>query len=498
MRKPSSNIHQLIHKLTKEEKRKVTIHLQKLGKKGVEHIRLFKAIAKQEVYNEAVLKKTFRRLTLSIEKKRLYHLIMETMVQIHQKTDVEQELLTGLQHFQILLKKELYDQAQTELLQLKELAQQYELFHYLQLINEHHLKLENTVFLFSKYTPVSFEELIEKLNLTQLQHQNAVAYRLLKTQLQHFFRQQVLLPSYGQEIKKLMQHPLLQSFEQAKSTTAQLHFCQIHCAYNFLQNDFNKALEHSLKAIDCFERALLPIRPPEEYMDQLQNAITTATFIKREDVIIMLFPKLDQTVEKVKHRKSVFKLRAIEIKANWYIVTGNTKEGTTLIQENLQWLEQCSLDTSAVCYCFASLSFLAEHYYQTLQLLEMVLDKEKNKKHMKLKHLTSIFKLYCYFELSEFSLLESWQRSLYRKWQHQKEQYKIELAIIHIFKQLLKSPENTHKVIFANAYERFLKLNNNASMNERRILKNSSFLLWLESKCKQIPFCELLQSKNNL
>ncbi|BDS14307.1 hypothetical protein [Aureispira anguillae] len=493
MRKTSSDIHQVIQKLSKEEKRKVTIHIKALGKKGMEHLRLFKAIAKQEAYNEEALKKSFRRMSLSVEKRRLYDLIMETLVQFHKTADIQQELLTGLQHFQLLFKKELYEQARSEIFRLKKLAEQHELLHFIQLINAQVIKLENTVFLFANYTDDSFDNFTNNLKQHKNQLSNLMDYRLLKIQLDHSFRKMVIAPEYAEKIEQIMENPLLQSIDNAKSKAAKLCFYDMHLFYNFLKTDYPKSLYYSLKSLSLFEQHFKIICPPEKYMNYLQNAVTTATFLRKANLISELFQKIEQNNLLIKYRRTAFKLKTLEMKANWYILLGDVKGGMQLIEDHIDWLSQLPTETNSIYYCFASICYMAQDYEQALTFIEIILDKDKNKQHIKLKHIASLFKLYIYFDLDNSSLLESWQRSIYRKFYPDKGNHRVELIIINAFKHLLNASPKEQITVFKNLQETLIDFHKTATANELRIIKLSSIMMWLESKLSGKTIPELLQ-----
>lgn len=481
MRKPSSTLHQLLLSLSKEEKKRVTLHIQKLGKKATNHLKLLQLIAKQEVYEEEPLKQVFKGGALSLAKKRLYQLILEALVQLHQEANVQQQLLAGLQRFHVLYDKELYEQAHIELLQLKVLAEQHELSYYTQLINEQIIQLENKVYFFSTHTEDSYQALMDKMLLDQQQAAHLSHYILLKSQIHFLFRKKKLSKESLGQMKQLMQQPLLQSFDSNNTQTAHLHFLQIHGTYNFLQTNFSKSLHYATQALSLFEQHFKAIRKPEEYMDYLQNVFTSAQYCQDYDLVAEVLGKIEQNNLKIGLNRDRYKLRTLEMKANWLLSIQDVEQGLALIQQHEAWLEQVNLDSSAVYYCFSFIALKAKRYEEALVFLEVVLDKAG--KQPKLQHAALLLKLCLYWNLQELSLLESHIRSIYRKFQLEKEEHRLELLLVQHFKQLLSTTDRPSLVVVLLALEKALiHFQKQATQTELRVLQMSGMLLWIEDQ----------------
>lgn len=481
MRKPSSKLHQLLLSLSKEEKKRVTLHIQKLGKKGAKHLHLFQLLAKKGVYDEKTLKKLFKGSALSLEKKRLYQLVLEALVQLHQEANIHQQLLAGLQRFHVLYDKELYEQAQAVLVYLKELAEQQEASYYIQLINEQLIQLENKVYFFSQHTEASYQSLMDNMLLEQQQAAHLSNYILLKSQIHFLFRKKKLSSEALHQMQQLMQQDLLQAFDTNNTITAHLHFLQIHGTYQFLQTNFSQSLHYALQALELFEQHFKAIRKPEEYMDYLQNVFTSAQYCQEHTLVAEILEKIERNNSKIQVKRERYTLRTLEMKANWFLSIQEYKQGWQLIQQNRAWLEQSTLDTSAIYYCFVFIAFLTEKYEEAFHFIELVLDKAS--KQPKLRHAALLLKLCLYWDMEQYSLLESHIRSIYRKFNLEKEEHRLELLLVHSFKQLLQAPDD--KAALVILLELKTQLNNfqeEAQHTELRILQMSGILLWLEHK----------------
>ena len=77
MKKPSDELHKLVHSLTTNEKGYFVKFAQRQSESDKTYVQLFNAIQQQEVYNEAVLRKKFK--DLAVAKNYLKELILQTL-----------------------------------------------------------------------------------------------------------------------------------------------------------------------------------------------------------------------------------------------------------------------------------------------------------------------------------------------------------------------------------------------------------------------------------
>ncbi|MFM2194493.1 MAG: hypothetical protein RL092_93 [Bacteroidota bacterium] len=122
----------LIQSMSKSEKR--YFKLQPHQEEG-NHRVLFDAIEKQTQYNEQklieALEGTGIENTLSLSKNRLYHVLLKSLASFHAKSDPNAELYRLIQSIDILLKRDLADQAHKLLHSAYKLAEKNEIIHLL-------------------------------------------------------------------------------------------------------------------------------------------------------------------------------------------------------------------------------------------------------------------------------------------------------------------------------------------------------------------------------
>lgn len=131
--KASSNLHLLIHSLSKAEKRYFKIYSSKhVINNTSNYQRLFDAVSSQEEYDEEKILHKFRKegfvRRFSITKNRLYHTILKSLDAFHANSSAETQVKRQIHYIEILYRKSLYKQASKLLNSTKKSAEKHELY----------------------------------------------------------------------------------------------------------------------------------------------------------------------------------------------------------------------------------------------------------------------------------------------------------------------------------------------------------------------------------
>lgn len=104
--KVSENLHQLIHSLSKPEKRYFKYSSRHIIGEQNNYVKLFDAIDKQKVYDEAILLKQFKKeifiRQFSIAKSRLYDAILRSLDAYNSDSSIDSQLKNMLHYAKIL------------------------------------------------------------------------------------------------------------------------------------------------------------------------------------------------------------------------------------------------------------------------------------------------------------------------------------------------------------------------------------------------------------
>lgn len=185
--KPTEDLFQLVHSLSKAEKRYFSLNLS--GKNIYQKI--FEIIEKQERYDEKEIVEKLKIRQIHVYKNYLYKLILKSLRSFHAESSESILLYNQLQNFEILFDKGLYKQAKKILMRCRAMATATQNRDILGEIYQLEQKLVfmiprikdeklNVVFLDQQ------EILIEKLAILEGQH---LAYQISR----HFYRTGILL-----------------------------------------------------------------------------------------------------------------------------------------------------------------------------------------------------------------------------------------------------------------------------------------------------------------
>lgn len=139
---PSSDLFDLIHAMSKAEKRHFKMYVARNSKTGgSNYLRLFDAIDKQKIYNEEKLEEAKYGKRLASTKLFLYELILKSLRQSHAGKLVNARLADMLTEAEVLFHKSLYKQSKKILLKAKKLANKYEAWAVLYKITQWEIRL---------------------------------------------------------------------------------------------------------------------------------------------------------------------------------------------------------------------------------------------------------------------------------------------------------------------------------------------------------------------
>jgi tetratricopeptide (TPR) repeat protein len=129
MRK-KGQLHVLIHSLSKAEKRYFKLFCrQSVGHSN--YLKLFETIDAQKEYDEAAIRKKFRKEQFSkqlhVTKNYLHQLILKSLRNFHSEISKDSEVKDMLRNIEILFHKELYDHCEAEIKKAKTIAINFEL-----------------------------------------------------------------------------------------------------------------------------------------------------------------------------------------------------------------------------------------------------------------------------------------------------------------------------------------------------------------------------------
>jgi hypothetical protein len=508
-----NSVHELIHSLTKSEKRYFKLFSSRhiIGESN-NYVLLFDYIEKQSEYDEDQLFKDFKGEAFlnkfSITKKRLYDQILASLDAFHSNASIEAQLRTMLHSVDILYKKSLYDQCNDILRSAEKLALKNNLYIILMEIGKKKKRLlEN-----KGYTSIDIENIHEILKQDEYYMNKEELYNKLwsiKSKLFHQLGQKG--SSRNQEdinTFKIIMEELIHSnkLEDFDAETAYLYH-HTYSAYYFALNDFNACLNHLTTNIQAFETNKTHLQQhPNSYFSTLTNAIFVAEKLENHKRATQLLNQLkswsnqlDATTNEDLKLKLFSSINSIEI--NIYLRRGEYQKAETLIPivETGIRLYQDKLTIQRRCYLEFKLAVIymgLQNFQKALKWINEILNNKELDQKQDIYGYTMILDLLVHLELKHHDLLPYSIKNTMRFLKGRNRLFAVEKVLLQFISKLHKTKDLLdQETIWEEIYIELNKLNQVEP--ESTALEYFDFRAWAESKFKRKSFQDIIQTNYN-
>lgn len=340
--KPKSDLFDLVKRLSKNEKRYVTLFLSTTLHGGnTNSLQLFRAVSKQKTYDEAQLKKQLSKSIVSrfsAEKNKLFELILDSMLLYYRDTPLDKKAVNIRYHAVFLFQKQLRTPAWRYFHKAETLAGEYEM-----LLSQIALAYyENIEIRRSSKGEAPFDP--EKYYARNAKLVAAVADDLT---LHTIFTEIIELEKrYGTvsesreaaaQLERIIRHPLLDRSRKSEAFSSKMLRLEIHAVYHTMRNE-------EQPAYDCFreEVALLETKRSNieqnygRYCDALLNLIQHAIRLRDYETFRQQLGKARAVLQGLKKYVSMdvayldfTSLQKFELMA--YIYTQDTDRGPAFL-----------------------------------------------------------------------------------------------------------------------------------------------------------------------
>jgi len=295
--KNPADLHLIIKKMTKAEKRVFKMTVNNGKKSGNNYTLLFDAIDAQATYNESKLLRKLKAYTFSKQISRtkylLYEQILKVLRQLNASRSEHAKLGSVIGSVEVLFQKTLYAQAYETLKRAKKIAIAHELYGFQQEIIEWEKKLlpylENhkTIKTTINNLVLSYEDISRKAHTETL-------YKTLHTNVRWYYDTLLNFHETAQVdslFQKTMEHPLMQNKASADTFLSRVLFHEIHFLNANAHSNFDNAIKigeliyelwqskPTLKNVFCedYKRQMLDFifcKISHQYIDQTIDLIT--------------------------------------------------------------------------------------------------------------------------------------------------------------------------------------------------------------------------------
>ncbi len=489
--KPTDELYQLIHSLSKGEKRYVKIFASKhLIGEANNYLLLFDAILAQEEYDEEALKRAFANTKfirhLTSEKVYLYKFILRSMRSFNSEKSIENELKEGLADVQFLMDKRLLAQAMKNLSKIKKMALDYEKYPamYEALLLERKALFEME----KKDLRKSLEDVNNRMTeVTGILNQinmirSAVDILFSISRTKYSFRTEeeyLLLDTILDEA--VTGHPKLLSFQ------ATIHFHLAHVYYYRLLGQMDKVWdEYKLLIKKWNDKPLLIIGDTLLYRKILSNYLNICQTLDRLNDFEEILKKIETLpCRSLEEEASVFQ-NVYYLRLRYLMNSGKIFEAEVLVPEIEKGMQKYHANINkgrelSFYFNIAVLFLVSGKPKESLSFVKKILDEAQNDAREDIQQFARIFQLLLHYELKNYDLLDYLIRSTYRYLHRKNSVYQFESLVISSFKKLVDS-ENHEKemLVFREFRNELYKLK--CDQNVSKFLGVEEVFCWTESK----------------
>lgn len=475
--------------MTKGDRRnfKLFARLQDGDKK---YVQLFDAIDRQSEYNEADLLEQFKgeRFTrqFSVAKNYLYNYILKTLHVFHK--DQYSELSTLMHQIQILMGKNLYEQAAKMVRKAKHLAERQERFQeILYLLEYERAILHRTVQ--TKKFEAFLQSIQEKENSVVAQLEN-----LLK--LNHLYDEIYLLMNKtnvarGSEdraqVDRILKNPLLQDGENALSVRGRLKMLDILVDSYKFKNDHPKCLVYLNEMVNVFEsHPDIRLEKNIRYINTVSNFGVLNYYLGNTKEALRILGKLKdletfnqqellRVFEKYYHFKLALCIEMCDVEEGKRTIAEFTKEYKQVEGKITKAVEL------GIFHLLAYFHFQDGNPSEALNWINLILNEPKTELRTDIQCMARIMNLIIHYELGNKDFVEYNLKSTARFLTNRGRMFSFERLILKYLRQLILSTPGSSDVALLSRFRAEMDevLDDPA---EKKGLNLLDIVVWVESK----------------
>lgn len=504
--KASDNLFNLIHSLTRAEKRYFRLFSQmQAGNKN--YLKLFDFVESQEEYDESIIKSTFKNeifiRQLTRTKGYLYDLILKSLRNFYSQESVGTILKGMLTDIYILYQKRMYRQCEKLVLQAKSLALKHEKFLLLLDLLTWQIELMQITYFIGKekkQIEKAHNEILECLN----RYRKINDYLLLSNRVFLMVSKKgfIRTATEKKELQKLFETPLLLHKPHNGSYEESFYYYLCKGLFYYLQMDYVNACYYTSTLASLMElRKEITQEKITQYSAVLNNLCIYQISLKK-------FKEATQTIQKLKAIAPRQKLHSQEL----YFIAANLElllhasRGT--FEEGVKFAEKLERERNLfpekamagkfetpMNYRIAYLYFGLNNYRKANYYLNKILNMEEIDLRNDIQCFALIISLIVHYEMGNYELLHYIIKSNFRYLQKKNRLYKFEGLLLEFFKKhLTKSPGRKDMVSgFRQLKENIEKVIEDPL--EKNALTYFDILSWIDSKIKKRTFAEIVKEK---
>ncbi|WP_109833111.1 hypothetical protein [Reichenbachiella versicolor] len=503
----SQPLHQLIHSLTKSEKRNFKLFVGRLNE-GTEakFVQLFDALDKMSEYDEQLLRRKMNGLAgakMANLKSHLYKQVLLVLRMSHMKSDVDIQLRENLDYVRLLYKKGLYDQSLKQLNKIKATANNYKknVFKLALLNYEKNIENQHMLTLDAESCLELHRETHDIINRIDIAQSFFSVAMMMKT---HFMKTGMAKNEIELErINKLFYTNLPECDKLQLSFSEEYNMCRAYYWYSYLIQDFDACVRYTELWVSIFKKNDLTGLRYAEFLKGLNRLLQSLFRINDLERFSTYFEELLEFeklyMKTIDQNGKHLLLRCLTVQTlNKCFMEGDFKPYQSKIVNYLkkaeEALEYIDKNNRFVIYYKAAVFFFALNSYDECEhYLNKILDDHNEHLREDLKSFSHILKVILLYERHDFGKLEKARRRAFVYLR----QRNILGKFHHVILEFIKRSENIMPLEMRGEFK-ILKHSLEPLAEDKfesQPLLYFDIMSWLESKISARPFLDVVKEK---
>jgi len=505
-------LHELIHSLTKSEKRyfKLLSSRHTIGEEN-NYILLFDFIDKQVDYNEEELKIHFKGESflnkLSITKKRLYDHVLNALDNFHAQASIESQIFKMIHGAEILSNKSLYTQANKVLLRAEKQAEKQELTNVLiHIRTKIKALLEKNNYL--DIQEKQLQEIHRKDEELQNQSKEESALWNIKSQLFHHMAIHGIARTAQDKSVYLSIYSKVKKLLITKNSNSEIIYLRNHIqsAYYFSIQEIDNSFNSLQKNLDLFKKEGNLIKNhPDRYFSILTNLIYTAESLNLFELAESYFSELKYFEKDTLNDNHDMDLQIklfssiSSIELSMLTKKGNYEEAKKAVEKiengfNAYGDSISPIRQAFLCFKIASIHLANNEAQLALKAVRKILNDTGLDKKEDIVSFAHLLELFINIELGDIDYLAYAHRTTKRFLSSRNRLFEFEKELIG-FVSKYTSTKNPFDQIerWESLHKNLLQLTKDPY--QAFALEYFDFILWAESKITNKSFIELSRNK---
>lgn len=500
--KQSDDLFLLIKSLDNNEKRHFTMYASRGTKEVANYLKLFNEINKQDVYDEALIKKKFAGNNFikqfTVAKYKLYYQVLRSLESYNTGQSIKNKIKSLIAQAGLLYDKMLYQQSRKVISRAKKLATENEYF----LLAAEAIAFEkkiNSIEQMVGKTKETADTLYEEEKSLLKKYLNACRYDWLYFHLRVISKEG--FSRSGEQVKAydyIFKDDFLINEENATSAYSQYRFNLTVGSYYFRIKDFKIAGELAEKTIKLIEEnSFLMDDDIDYYISAIKNAIICKQALKEFEYIPVFLEKLKTLKMKSVRASSKHFFLSTSLELIYYYSRGEFEKCILLCKQMEEKVEERGqyLNQPFITYhLIANIYFIMNKFKIARKWINKILHHHEIEQRSDIYSFSKIFNLIIHYELNDREALEHALRSTYRHLYKKQHLFKMESLVLNFIKK------NIHVTDYKKLIPEFKQVRDELILiskdpYEETALAYFDYITWLDSKIKGVSYAEIIRTR---